>query len=122
MMISATVLDETLAPIFEYHTEVDQLRLMILAESREDNVRQKGAQWAAGGVSHCGKEFINKFHASNEPAPDFEMEAANIALALWLYQSIFLGVKAESFMKTDLEFFITPDGIVQSNSHSSNFQ
>lgn len=118
MMISATILDASLAPVFEYHTEIDQLRLMILAESREDRVRQKGATWAEGGVAHFGKACVDKFNAAQEQAPDLEKELTDTVMALWLYQSLFMGIKAESFMKTNLDLRISPDGTVQSTSQS----
>lgn len=116
MMISATILDKSLAPVFEYHTEIDQLRLMIMAESREDHVRQKGATWAAGGVAYFGKECVDKFNASPGQTPDLQKEITDTVMALWLYQSLFMGVKAESFMKTNLELRIAPDGTVQSTN------
>lgn len=117
MLINITVLDDAFSPVFKYQTEINQLNLMIIAESREKMVKEKGAEWTAGGVTFCGKQLVEKFNASNKKNPDLQKEATETAMALWLFQSIYCGVTAESFMKTNLDLRISPDGTVQSTSH-----
>jgi hypothetical protein len=117
MLISATLLGESLTPVFEYHTELDPLPLMAIAESREGHLRYKGAEWAAASVSQFGKAFINTLSELTTSSPNLQKEVADIVMALWLYQSLFMNVKAESFSKANLELLISPDGTVKSTSH-----
>ena len=121
MLISATILDETLSPVFEYHTEIDPLSLLTIIESRQDHARYKGAEWTENSINGYGKTFLDKFKASQEQPPDLQTEVADIVMAIWLHQSLFMGVKTATFIKTNLELKILSNGSVQAISHPSNF-
>ena len=121
MMISATILNDNLGTVFEYHTEIDPLSLLIIIESRQDHARYKGAEWTENSINGYGRTFLDKFKASQEQTPDLQIEITDIVMAVWLHQSLFMGVKTATFIKTNLELKILSDGTVQATSHSSNF-
>ena len=119
MLISATILDETLSPVFEYHTEIDPLPLLNITENRQDKARHKGADWTQNNINSCGKAFLNKLKASQEQTPNFQMEVTDIVMALCLHQSLFMGIETATLIKTHLELKILSDGTVHASSHSS---
>lgn len=117
MMISVTVMDETLASVFEYHTEIHPLRIMILAESREAEARRRGVEWTINRINYAGKYLVDTVKTSHTRTLDLQKEVTDIVMALWLHQSIFMDFKTKSFMKANLELRILSDGTVQSISH-----
>src|SRR5262249_47517391 len=112
MLIKTIVLDKSCNPVFQSQVEVDALYLMIAAESREQLCREKGAEFTAGWIPFLGKELIKEMESGKRGDP-IDYAAINIALAAWLFGSIYGGIDAEAFRKSDLEFTITHEGIVK---------
>lgn len=121
MLISAAILDETLAPVFEYHTEINPQRIFMLAEDRETEAHQRGVEWSINRINLAGKHLVDTVAASSADATVLQNEIENIVVALWVYQSLFMNVNAKSFTKANLELKISSDGTVQSTSHPNNF-
>lgn len=120
MLISLIVVNEAGVSVFEYHTEIHPLRLIILAESRKAEARTQGKAWAAGNIRFYGKRFVDACYSSREVNPDLQTEAADVVMALWLHQTLFMSVSTKTFTQADLELRISPNGAVQSTRHPSN--
>ena len=58
MLIHVYSMDETLQTKLLAETEVDPLRLTIMAESREAEARQRGRAWTSGAVPFYVQELI----------------------------------------------------------------
>lgn len=111
MAIEAYVMDGAGQPKLLKRTTVDPIALMVMAESREELVRSKGQQFAQGAVPHFGAELIEAV-SNNLPAKDLERIAINVAMSAWLADSIYGGLSAEAFAKSDLRFTMYPGGAV----------
>jgi hypothetical protein len=92
-------------------TCVDPVALMVMAESREALVRAKGAEFAMGAVPHFAAELVALVKA-NAAQKALEMSALNVAMAAWLADSVFGGLTAEEFVRSDLRFTLLPTGAV----------
>ncbi len=112
MLIETRVLNEAQILVFHARTQIDALNLMILAESREDLVRQKGAIWAAGVIPFLGQELI-KVMRSEQLGDAIDKAAIDVAMAAWLSESIYEGLDAETFVQSNLEFTMMPGGAVK---------
>jgi len=112
MLIRVYSMDENMQTKLVGQTEVDALRLTIMAESREDEARKRGRDWTAGAVPFFAQELIAAAKAKKTNT-EIEMHAANAALAAWLCDSIYDGVIAEVFTKSDLVFTLLPNGAVK---------
>ena|ERR1035437_10161836 len=118
MIIKTKVLDDSFTPIFVAQTEIDALSLMTTAESREAFAREKGQAFTAGAIPYFGQELIKCMQAGKH-GDSIENEAIQVAMVAWLHDSIYGGVTAESFVKSDLEFTMTLDGIVKYDRYPS---
>lgn len=119
MFIKTRVLDEKWNPVFEAETEVDAIYLMLVSESREELVRSKGADWAAGAIPFFGQELINAMKSGQQGHP-IEKAAIEVAMAAWLFDSIYGGLDAEAFVKSNLEFTMMPGGAVKYDRRPSS--
>ena len=111
MQVKTRVLDETGQPVFQGHTKINAQNLILVAKSREALVREKGAQWAADAIPVFGKELI-KLMKTEQLGEVMDNAAMTVAMAAWLYESVYCQVPAALFMASDLEFVMSHDGIV----------
>ena len=118
MIIKTRILDNSFRPIFDAETEIDALRLMITAESREAFALEKGEKFTAGAIPFFGQALIKDMQ-SGKRGDAIDLAAVNVALVAWLHDSIYGGVSAESFVKCDLEFTMTQEGIVKYDRYLS---
>ena len=97
---------------FEGHVSVDPLKLMIMAEAKEDFVRSKGREFAEGAVPFWAAEA---FKAAMNGGSDDELHrmTLNVAMSAWLAASIYDGVTAEQFLSSNLHFTLLPEGAVK---------
>lgn len=112
MLIRVYTMDESFQNTLVGQTKVDPLRLMIMAEPREQEARRRGRAWTAGAVPFFAQELIEATRA-NKPTKEVEMQAANAAMAAWLCDSIYDGVTADSFAKSDIVFTLLSNGAVK---------
>lgn len=114
MLVKTRVLDVHDNTAYECELEVDAISLMLVAESREDMVRERGADWAAAAVPVLAREMVTSMQAG-KPKSEIEREAVDVAMTTWLFGSIYGGLDAETFVRSDLHFNILPDGTVVHN-------
>lgn len=112
MLIRVYNMDETTQTKLVGETEVDALRLTIMAESREEEARSRGRAWTAGAVPFFAQELIAAAKAKKSKT-EVEMHAANAAMAAWLCDSIYDGVTAEVFTQSDIVFTLLSNGAVK---------
>lgn len=91
---------------------VDAVGLMVMAESREAEARKRGREWTAGAVPFFAQQLIAATRA-RKSKKEIEMQAVNAAMAAWLCDSIYDGVTAELFVRSDLVFTLLPNGAVK---------
>lgn len=112
MLISVFSMDETMQTKLVGETEVDPLRLTIMAESREAEARKRGRDWTAGAVPFFAQALIMAAKAKKSKK-EIEMHATNAAMAAWLCDSIYDGVTAEAFLQSDIVFTLLSSGAVK---------
>lgn len=112
MLVKTVVLDSNMQEVFAHEMEINALRLMVAAESREEQARKKGAEWTSGAIPFFGGELINAIRGKHS-ADKVEQQAINVAMCAWLFDSIYCGVTAEAFAKSDLVFTMLPGGAVK---------
>lgn len=112
MLIRVFSMDEEMQTELVGETSVDALRLTIMAESREEEARRRGRTWTEGAVPFFAQELIAAAK-TRKSKKEVEMHAANAAMAAWLCDSIYDGVTAELFTRSDLVFTLLPNGAVK---------
>jgi tRNA(fMet)-specific endonuclease VapC len=112
MRIETKVIGEAGDVVFQGQTEVDALALMVMAETRENLARSKGRAFTEGAIPFFGAQLVEAARSGKSEA-EVGKEAMNVALAAWLADSIYGGVTAEAFMKSDLRFTMYPGGAVK---------
>ena len=119
MVITAIVLDQNGNPMREVEVPVDPISIMVLAETREEVMRSKGAGWAAGMISYLGKQLADIAAADSSQA-EVENAAIQVAIASWLYDSIYGNLEAELFAKSNLHFIVSREGAVKYDRYLSD--
>jgi hypothetical protein len=112
MLIKTRVLDESLNAVFQAHTKISAHNLIEVAKSREALARSKGPTWAADAIPVFGKMLIN-LTRSETLGDEVDNAAIQVAMAAWLYDSIYCGLDADTFARSDLQFTMLPDGTVE---------
>lgn len=112
MLIRVFTTDDQSDPILAVETQVDAAALMAMAQPREAEARQRGAEWTAGAIPFFVQELADAL-AAGKPAQEIDMHATNAAMAAWLYDSVHDGVSADIFAECDLVFTLSPGGVVQ---------
>lgn len=112
MFISVYNMDQTMQTSLVIRTEVDALSLIIVAESREVEARNRGRAWTAGVVPFNAQELMAAAKL-NKSVEEIERHAFSAAMAAWLCDSIYDGVPAEVFTQCDLVFTLLPGGAVK---------
>ncbi|MTV56381.1 hypothetical protein [Pseudoduganella buxea] len=105
-------MDDTMLTKLVSETQVDALRVIIMAESREEEARKRGRTWTKGVVPFFAQKLIAAAK-DNMSKDEVEMHAANAAMAAWLCDSIYDGVTAEAFTRSDIVFTLLPNGAVK---------
>lgn len=112
MLLRIYRVDENSQKTLMAELQVDALRLMLVAEDREENTRRRGRVWAAGAVPFFAQELLKAIQ-TGQPRESQDLQATNVAMSAWLYDSIYVGVTAEQFVRSDLTFVLLPDGAVE---------
>lgn len=111
MILKTTVIDKDARVIHQRDFSINALRLTIAAESREELARSKGATFTAGAITFFGMQLVDALKACKS-ADELDHAAIDLAMAAWLYDSVFGGVTAEQFVSSDLSFSVGPEGAV----------
>ncbi|MEQ1682094.1 MAG: hypothetical protein ABL916_00490 [Burkholderiaceae bacterium] len=112
MLIKTRVLDESLDAVFEAHTEISAPNLIEIARSREALALSKGQDWTADAIPVFGKMLID-LTRSGALGSEVDSAAIQVAMAAWLHDSIYCGLDADTFERSDLEFTMLQDGTVR---------
>jgi hypothetical protein len=97
---------------FFVQTDIPILRLMIMAESREDLARKKGREFTEGSIPFFMSELVKSISAS-APQSTIEKCLYDLAMMAWIVDSVFNMVSAEEFVKTHLVFSFLQGGAVK---------
>lgn len=97
---------------FEGQVKIDPLKLMILAESREEFVRSKGRTFAEGAVPFWATQAFKAAMGEGDH-DELHQLTVNVAMSAWLFDSIYDGITAEQFMGFNLHFTLLPSGAVK---------
>jgi len=97
---------------FFVQMNVAALPIMIAAEAREQLARQKGRVFTEGAVPFFMSELV-KAVGSNAPQSKIEHCLCDLAMMVWLVESIFNNLTAEEFIKSHLVFSFLPGGAVK---------
>ncbi|KQN69232.1 hypothetical protein ASF04_13015 [Duganella sp. Leaf61] len=112
MLIRIYRVDENSQKTLMAELQVDALRLMLLAEDREENTGRRRHVWAAGAVPFFAQELWKAIQ-TGQPRERQNLQATNVAISAWLHDSIYVGVTPEQFVRSDLTFGLLPDGAVK---------
>ena len=95
-----------------FHSGYDVNVISIIAESksRENLIKEKGAKYACDGIPVFAKELLK---AIDEDEDSIERATYNLILMIWLVESIYMNLKKEKFVKSDINIEILPDGTVK---------
>lgn len=113
MLIQVRIFDEAQQEIAFFQTEINPHGLFKVAKTREEFVREKGADFAQGAVPFCGGEFIKAVQSEDIKA--IEKSAMEAAMAAWLFDSIYGGLSEAEYAKSTLQFNLHPTGMVVFN-------
>jgi hypothetical protein len=109
LLTTRVIADSKIA--YETTAEIDGQRLMAMAAGREELARSKGAEWIDGAVTAFAQEFVEGAQQQYEEA-EVGLLATNLAMAVWLGESVFGGVSKEDFLASDLVFTIGDGAVV----------
>jgi hypothetical protein len=112
MLIQTKAVDGAGRITFEGQTEVDPVALMLMAESREDLALSKGRAYTEGAVPFLAAQLIEAARAGRGD-DELRKAAIEVALVAWLADSIYGGVSAAEFMRSNLHFTMLPGGAVK---------
>lgn len=112
MLIKTRVLDESLNTVFQAHTEISARNLIEVAKSREALARSKGPNWAADAIPVFGEKLIVLMRSATL-GDEVDNAAIQVAMAAWLYDSIYCGLDADTFASSDLQFTMLAGGAVE---------
>ena len=112
MLIRTIVLDKTSSPVFRGKTEIDFDNLLTVAKTREELVRHKGSEWASNAVPAFARDLCEHLK-SKDLGESLDKAAMNLALAAWLFDTIYRGLTIDDYVERELVFTIAHDGQVK---------
>jgi len=110
MKVITLVLNAEGEPHFQSEDTFDFQNLLLVAKSREQEVREKGANWTAGGISFFGTEVVKAVNTGEHD--DVSKAIIQMLMVSWLFDSQFCSMTADHYLKSDMKFTISADGIV----------
>ena len=112
MQVHLKALDDDGKLSFEGSVQVDALKLMVLAESKEELTRSKGQAFTEGAVPFWAAELVTAAkdgHSTDE----LDRLSLNVAMSAWLAASLYGGVSSDDFVRSNLHFTLLPNGAVK---------
>lgn len=110
MNVTTLVLNAEGEPHFKSEDEFDIKNLIEIAKEREQNVREKGAEWAAGAVSFFGGEVVKAVNTGEHD--DVTKAIIEMLMAAWLFDSLYCNLTATHYLESHMKFTIAADGAV----------
>ncbi|EAQ6235496.1 hypothetical protein BHH44_06340 [Salmonella enterica] len=111
MLIKVRSLDENGNTSLYHQLEINGEAFSDFVKSREKETKEKGAEWAMGGITVFAKEIL-KLVKSQGSERDIEMEFTNLTMMAWLIDSIWGGISYKKLLKCNFDFVVHPDGTV----------
>ena len=96
MNVTTLVLNANGEPHFQSEEQFDIKNLIDIAKSREQNARDKGAEWTAGAVSFFGSEVVKAVNTGEHN--DLSKATIQILMAAWLFDSLYCGITAAQYL------------------------
>jgi hypothetical protein len=96
---------------FETTADIDGPRLIATAAGREEMARDRGPDWVDGAVTAFTHEFVEAAEQQYEES-EVGLLATNLAMVVWLRESVFGGVTQDDFLNSDLVFTVGADAVV----------
>lgn len=112
MDIAITIMDSTNGIAHRSRQTVDALMLAVVSEPRQDMAREKGPDWTHGAITFFGLELAKAIQL-RVPSVEIDRLVMNLAIAVWVFSSVFEGLTAENFVDSNLSLTVTPDGMVR---------
>lgn len=110
MKVVALVLNADGEPHFEATQQFNADTLFSFAEDRIKLAREKGADWTAGAISFFGQQLVQAVKTGEND--DVDMAVTNMALAAWVFDSVFGGITAETYRNSNFQFVVADNGVV----------
>lgn len=110
MKVTTLVLNADGEPHFKSEDQFDIKNLIEIAKEREQNAREKGAEWTAGAVSFFGGEVVKAVNTGEHD--DVTKAIIQMLMAAWLFDSLYCGLTATHYLESDMRFTIAADGAV----------
>ena len=110
MNVTTLVLNSDGEPHFKSEDQFDIENLFEISKSREQNARDKGAEWTAGAVSFFGSEVVKAVNTGEHK--DVSKAIIQMLMAAWLFDSLYCGITATHYLESDMKFTIAADGAV----------
>ena len=110
MNVTTLVLNANGEPHFKSEDQFDIENLFEIAKTREQNARDKGAEWTAGAVSFFGSEVVKAVNTGEHN--DVSKAIIQMFMAAWLFDSLYCGITANHYLESDMKFTIAADGAV----------
>jgi len=110
MKVTTLVLNTDGDPHFQSEDKFDIENLFGVAKTREQNARDKGAEWTAGAVTFFGSEVVKAVNTGEHG--DVSKAIIQMLMATWLFDSLYCGITAAHYLESDMKFTITADGAV----------
>lgn len=110
MKVTTLVLNAAGEPHFQGEDKFDIGQLFAIAKSREQVSRDHGADWTAGAVTFFGGEVVKAVNTGEHK--DVTKAIVEMLMATWLLDSLYFGVTAAQYRKSDMKFTIAADSTV----------
>lgn len=111
MKVTTLVLNAAGDPHFRAEDQFDPRHFFEFAAAREQKVRDMGEDKAASAIPFWGSEVLKAVETGEND--DVTKAILPMAMAAWLYDSIYMGVGEAQYRKSSLEFTIWTNGMVQ---------
>lgn len=110
MKVTTLVLNKIGEPHFRSEDQFNIEELFEIAKPREQIFRSRGAELTAGAVTYFGSEVIKAVDSGEHN--DVTKAIIQLLMATWLFDSLYSGVTAALYLKSDMEFTIAADNTV----------
>lgn len=110
MKVTTLVLNANGEPHFQGEDQFNIEQLFEIFKTREQISRDNGAEWTAGAIAFWGGEVVKAVNIGEDD--DVSEAIYNILMGAWLFDSLYCGITAAQYLKSDMKFTIAADGAV----------
>lgn len=110
MKITTLVLNADGEPHFRGEDQFNIEKLFEIAKTREQNARERGAEWTAGAISFFGGEVVKAVNTGEHD--DVSKAIIDMLMSSWLFDSLYCGITFAHYLESGMEFTIAADSTV----------